>query len=466
MIESLEIQNFKNWKNTGAIEMKPLTVFFGSNSSGKSSIGQFLMLLKQSVESSDRKAVFFPGDDSSAVDLGLPSDLVYCHDQNQAVKFVYKWGFDKTDFNDALARKSYAFNAIEFSATVKVHENGSQAVEIENFLYKLLRDDEQVMEVGIKRKDGGKGKRGYQLVSEGYDFTRVQGRTRDIASPIRFYGFPDEALAYYRNADSLKTLNLLQETLFSRVYYLGPMRQKAKRLYSWAGSIIPDSVGYQGENSIAAILAAQNEKRKINYRPNQRLKDFNVVVAEMLQEMKLVKEIKIDKISDNRQDYDVKVITNGSRSWVDIPDVGFGVSQVLPVITEVFYAPIGSTVIMEQPEIHLHPAAQAGLADVFINAIKAREESKPRNMQLIVESHSEHFLRRLQRRIAEKVLSADDLRVYFVNTESFPPKLEALQVDLFGNIANWPKNFFGDISGDIYARTDAALKRRLEANDA
>lgn len=59
MIKNLRIQNFKGWKDTGVVRLSPLTVFFGANSSGKSSIGQFLMLLKQSMESSDRKAVFF-----------------------------------------------------------------------------------------------------------------------------------------------------------------------------------------------------------------------------------------------------------------------------------------------------------------------------------------------------------------------------------------------------------------------
>lgn len=61
MIKNLRIQNFKGWKDTGIIHLAPLTVFFGENSSGKSSIGQFLMMLKQSMESSDRKTVFLTG---------------------------------------------------------------------------------------------------------------------------------------------------------------------------------------------------------------------------------------------------------------------------------------------------------------------------------------------------------------------------------------------------------------------
>ena len=60
MLKELRIQNFKVWKDTGNIHLAPLTLFFGANSSGKSSIGQFLIMLKQTVESPDRKAVFTP----------------------------------------------------------------------------------------------------------------------------------------------------------------------------------------------------------------------------------------------------------------------------------------------------------------------------------------------------------------------------------------------------------------------
>lgn len=186
------------------------------------------------------------------------------------------------------------------------------------------------------------------------------------------------------------------------------------------------------------------------------------IIAEMLKKMSLIEDFRIERISKKRQDYDVKVKTKGSMNWVDIPDVGMGVSQVLPVIVELFYAPAGSIIIMEQPELHLHPNAQAGLADVIIDAIHAREDYEERRIQLIIETHSEHFLRRLQRRMAEDVLKNDEFSAYFVNSDKYPATLEKLQVDIFGNIDNWPKNFFGDIAGDIFAQTDAALDKRIK----
>ena len=205
-------------------------------------------------------------------------------------------------------------------------------------------------------------------------------------------------------------------------------------------------------------------------------------------------------------------------TWVELPDVGFGISQVLPVLVQCDYAPEGSIILIDQPEIHLHPYAQSALADVMIDVIKKR------NIQLVIETHSEHFLRRLQRRIAEDELSQDKVSAYFANINNVVPldevepkiseerrkllkdkdilsandlvrvplgtllevpgvgkaraedlqeiaqkniearraKLEPLDIDKFGNIQNWPENFFGDEMGDITAQARAAMEKRMQ----
>ena len=463
MIKNLRIENFKGWKDTGVIRLSPLTVFFGANSSGKSSIGQFLMLLKQSVESSDRKTVFFTGNEDTAVDLGLPSDLVFNQDLNNEIRFAYDWTLEKEiRLEDVLHGTRFISKHISFSGTVKIVGKESQELEVQDFNYVFDTPEDQKIEIGMKKKQSaGGGKKRYELEYKNYDFVRSRGRVWDITAPVRFYGFPDEAVAYYQNANFLQNINLYHEKLFSGIYYLGPLRRQAKRLYNWTGSI-PDGVGYLGQDAIQAILAATSEKRMINLKYRSPRKPFEGVIAEMLKKMSLIEDFKIEKISEKRQDYDVKVRTRGSKNWVDIPDVGMGVSQVIPVIVQLFYAPPGSVIIMEQPELHLHPNAQAGLADVIIDAIHARENYEARGIQLIIETHSEHFLRRLQRRMAEGILKYDEFSAYFANNDRFPARLEELQVDIFGNIDNWPKNFFGDIDGDIFAQTDAAIQRRIE----
>lgn len=117
---------------------------------------------------------------------------------------------------------------------------------------------------------------------------------------------------------------------------------------------------------------------------------------------------------------------------------------------------------MEQPEIHLHPRAQSVLADVLIDVIRSKEDGVDRNIQLIIETHSEHFLRRLQRRIAEDEIGKDKVAAYFSEYSRGKPTLTPLIIDSFGNIKNWPEHFFGDDMGDITAQSKAALQKRLK----
>jgi predicted ATPase len=129
------------------------------------------------------------------------------------------------------------------------------------------------------------------------------------------------------------------------------------------------------------------------------------------------------------------------------------------VIVECFYAPPNSTVIVEQPELHLHPRVQSDLADLFVEGIKARENNQDRSMQFIIESHSEHFLRRLQLRVAQGELTPDQIAVYYAEPGEGGASLRALPIDMFGEIDNWPQDFFGDEFGDIAARLEAASRR-------
>ncbi len=344
---------------------------------------------------------------------------------------------------------------------MSIKDLSTQTLQVNSFCYKLEDTLGETIQIGLERKGKDEsGKRGYKMHANGYQLVRASGRAWDIPFPIRFYGFPDEAVAYYQNTGFIQDINVIHEKLFSKIFYLGPLRAKAKRLYTWTGRT-PESVGVNGSDAIVAILAAKNEKRLYNLSYKGHLRSFDYIVAMMLQKMKLIDEFEIQRISDNRQDYDVKVKTKGSRNFVDIPDVGVGVSQVLPVIVELFYAPPGSTVIMEQPELHLHPGAQAALADVIIDAIYARENGEDRKIQLIVETHSEHFLRRLQFRVAEDKIRNEDFSAYFADSTKVPSTLRKLQVDEFGNIMNWPKDFFGDLDSDIIDQTNIAIEKRL-----
>ena len=102
---------------------------------------------------------------------------------------------------------------------------------------------------------------------------------------------------------------------------------------------------------------------------------------------------------------------------------------------------------------------QAELADLFIEAIQSRENGADRAIQFVIESHSEHFLQRLQRRIAEGELMPEDVAIYFCEAGTDGSTLRELRVNLLGEIDGCPENFFGDPMADLYARLQAANKK-------
>lgn len=215
-------------------------------------------------------------------------------------------------------------------------------------------------------------------------------------------------------------------------------------------------MGRRGELVIDALLFSRERGEKI-YRERGREKKKITVeeyVAYWLKELELISEFRVEQISRGGNLYQVKLKISARGPEVLITDVGFGVSQILPVITLCYYVPPGSTLLIEQPEIHLHPKVQAGLADVFIDAIEKK------NIQIILESHSEHLLRRLQRRIAEEKFADRSAVLYFCERINGESTLKKLDLDSFGKIRNWPKGFFGDEMTELAAMSEAVIKRK------
>jgi predicted ATPase len=456
MIRSLRAENFKPWRDTGALELAPLTGLFGANSSGKTSILQMLLMLKQTVESPDRKQVLRTGDEYSLVDLGTFSDLIHGHRSDTTLKLEISWDLpEPLKVYDPERERTPLYTIPRLSFTTSIREEERRPV-VESFSYSF--DDHHF---GMVRRDGyqKREKDEYDLCPGDYPARRVAGRAWPLPAPVKCYSFPDEATGYFQNTGFLPDLVLAFEKLFSRVAYLRPLRDDPQRTYVWAGER-PVDVGEWGEKAVAALLAARTDKRTSGRGPGKarRYKPVEERILEWLRKMGLIYSFAVREVAPNRKDYEFRARKSRSSPEVLITDVGFGVSQIFPVLVLCYYVPEGTTVILEQPEIHLHPAVQASLADVLIDVVKER------NLQIIVESHSEHLLRRLQRRIAEEKISPADTALYFCRFEHEESIAERLEVDAFGNIRNWPDDFFGDEIGELAKMTEAAMNRQEPVN--
>ena len=453
MLNRLKIENFKAWREAD-LRFGKVTGFFGTNSAGKSSLLQLLLLLKQTRNATDRGLVLDFGGPVDLVNLGTFKDVVHEHDEQRRIGWRLDWTLpERLKIRDPLepsAGPLFKGRRIVTRCEVGLRQARLWPYELvyrfggENFRLRSKADSRTKFELTTN--------------SEKFSFKRIQGRPWPLPPPVKTYLFPNETRSFYQNADFLGDFELAYENLMDSIYYLGPLREYPKREYHWGGSS-PEDVGQRGERTVDAILAAtrDGETRSLGFR--RRRKSFQEMIAYWLNELGLIHEFSLDEIAKGTNLYRAMVRTSSSSVPTALTDVGFGVSQVLPALVLLYYVPEGSTVLMEQPEIHLHPSVQSGLADVMLNVTEAR------NVQVIVESHSEHLMRRLQRRVAEEAASSDDVKLYFISATEGVAQASDLVLNEWGEIENWPDKFFGDDVGEIVAITQNALRRRMELSE-
>lgn len=364
MLGQIGLENFKSWQQVD-IDLAPITLLFGTNSSGKTSILQALLFLLQTAEKTSWETVNFGGA-NDYVNLGSFRDVVFNHDQQREIMIGLRWWAADWYSGKAVIRYEEGIAKIKFDV--------------------------------------------------------------DLARLFSAYG-----VNLNNNSPSIS--------------YLGPLREYPQRSYLWSGAT-PKKIEPDGENAIAVLVASERSGDELQKE-----------VAKWLLKMELVDGFSTKALDPDRRFYETLVKIGDVETA--LVDVGFGVSQVLPVITTLFFVPEYSTVLLEQPELHLHPRAQAHLADLFLHIAETRK------LQLIVESHSEHLLRRLQRRIAEAEMpftTPENIKMYFCEKGKNGSTIQPVVVDDFGQIKNWPEGFFGDITGDLEKLAMAAVQRSQNGN--
>ena len=428
------MKNFKSWKDRDKVELAPLTGFFGANSSGKTSLLQMLLLLKQTIGSNE---ILFFGDENSPINLGSFREVIHGHKEDELLELEFGCRLHNSltiRIPQKISSTSIGYNEhpLDFDSFIfdtTIHEN-SGSLSVEHFSYNVGPKDVEK----INWKDGAF-----------YYGNRGGGRV-DITS---CYGPPTSGVI-----EPLRTLSSAFENLFDDVYPLGPTRVQPQRLYHWEGTH-PDSIGQRGEDMIDSLLNARVDQRTTPYEgQNVPIEDR---ISWWLQEMDLGYSFSITRTSTGTdRDYDVLIQKAPNSAKVTLADMGYGLSQFLPVLVHCYYAPEGSTLILEQPGIHLHPKVQSQLADLLIEVITER------NLQILIESHSEHLLTRLQLRIAEQQIAASNTALYFCENEDGVSNIKSLDIDDLGNITNWPPNFFGNVRGDLVKMTREQMKRQKE----
>ncbi len=221
---------------------------------------------------------------------------------------------------------------------------------------------------------------------------------------------------------------------FRQTHYIAPLRATAERYYRLRNLAI-DEVDYQGKN-LAIFL---------NGLTWDRLQSF--------QEWTL-KHFGFQTIVDRTEGHvSLKVVLQSGGSPINMSDTGFGYSQILPIITQLWdlstteelraRETVPLVIAIEQPELHLHPALQAKLVDAFIASIELAE-SNHNQVQLILETHSETIVNYFGRMIAKGRLKSNDVSVLLFDrdTETKKTEVKTSHYDKHGYLQNWPIGFF------------------------
>jgi AAA ATPase domain/Protein of unknown function (DUF3696) len=450
-ITNMRVQNFKSWRDTKEMRLAPITGLFGTNSSGKTALLQFLVLLKQTSESPDLSQVLNLNAKGS-IELGTFLDVLYNHDPSNVLSFHLGWD-DKPE-RIVTRRKSTPrdgpWEHFDFKAEIGWQERKGQAPG--NMVDRQFSYGFYGTTLGMRRKSDDQ--EGYEITGGLPDAQVAPARHRaaNLPPPGHFYQFPERAYAG-SDIEFLDKLQLQLGTQLTRLVYLESPRSRFDRQHLRAGNL-PTDVGIDGSRTADVLIHSRADGHNISQGRGKNPITLEERVALWLKTLGLVQSFSVKETTKGSDIYEIWVRRTAASAEVRISEVGFGVSQVLPVITECYWAPAGQTLLLEHPDVHLHPSAQTGLADVFIDAVKTR------NIQIVLESHSEHMLRRLQRRIAEGELDSKDVALYFCRMENGESQLDELELNEVGNITNWPKNFFGDQFGEMAAMSDAALERK------
>ena len=434
MISSIGLHNFKAFADL-ELDLAPITLFLGPNNCGKSSILASLRLLAQTVDSYDPYvALLLSG---SMGDFGTYKDIVYRNHRARPMTLSVSvhagsggpglWKPSASDTSDVLTIH------LDYKYRTKRRELILRSAEVEVNGRRLLRT-------------------AYSARSERQLVEQIGGAVvpppikSALSDGLRMQNFAPRLLTYrLRNRDSERSA--VGEFLTKRVAqdaelagraamaiayrlrdieYIGAMRVPPSRTYKYTGER-RRRVGPGGEEAAGMLMmdSARGGKRSLKVLESMK---------QWLSAAGIASDVKIVPLSDRH--YEIRVEHPITKEHQNLADVGQGVSQILPVLVAGLHLSEGSALVVEEPEIHLHPRAQAALGDFFLTLFE-------KGVQSIIETHSEYLLLRLLQHVASGAISPDDVSIYYVYARGEHKEAKRLRLNGEGQFVDeWPEGFF------------------------
>lgn len=386
MLNKIIFKNYKRFNEEQVLELRPVTVLVGRNSSGKSSVAKLLPLLANATKNNLNTPILFNNDGitvgSSFADVGTNGDML-----------GLKLGMEFS-------------NGCKIEAELSSDATG-QIITINNYLLDYLNNT-TILGINEERN------------------AYYNNDNRDVV-----YGFG--SFRGLLNLDLIDKAGLPLSDFIINVDYIGPFRCKPERIVNSKGKDSDAKVGYDGSNAYQLLC---HDKKLAN------------MVSDWYKSAFEGCTLKAELVTELLGAYQINLYKSNSSHPVNIIDEGQGMSQVLPIIVRANMEVENSIVVMEQPELHLHPRAHADIAYLLASSSKKKnEEGEPLNQHYLVETHSENILLGLRNAVVDKNIDfePEDVIIYFVQErENGTSWLKSITINDKGELSSWPKGVFNE----------------------
>jgi len=406
-IDKLIISNFKGIADLQEFEIKPITLFIGPNSSGKSSCIHALGALAQTIKLSNSSLPIVLDDEYAQIHLGRFIEVIHSKsysdsimigiEVDKATRLLKGVGVKSAIGKDDRLRALYSFRSTKRTQDIFIEQAEFNAgtsslnfkIKPKNAEYAIRRDGKVITAIANN--------------SVGMRFHLQVPKLQKTEEEEFFETFVFNETLYESLANELR-----------KTLYLGPFRQAPLRRYPTRGSA-PLEVGAQGESAITMLA---NEY--VQSKTRSHIKEISGWMATL----GLAKAVDVSRVG--KSDLFSLDVTLKDGVSLPIADLGYGVSQILPVLVQCSFALKGSTLLFEQPELHLHPAAAERLATVF------SQVAKQKNLRIVAETHSRELFIQVLREIKAGKISLDDVAAYEVSRadgQSVFKRIEILEED-------------------------------------
>lgn len=421
MINELFLQEFKAFSRE-RIELRPLTVLVGENNSGKSSVMAAIRLMAQTVQSTDPSIPILL--DGPFGEYGSYRDIVHGNHRGRPFRLGLTVPF--LPMGASPRRIKADRPPVTFEVEFKYRTQRRETIVREA---KYWYGDKQVL--GVSRTSDLERNYISYLGGRSFAATARSEASRSLSMqnflPTVFptYSGPNELAEAVR--ESNQTVRRCQTSVrraLQSVDVLGAMRQPPQRTYLHSGSV-GNRVGVAGENWGPLVAIAESERSRAGYMSR---------VRRWLKSAGVAAQVDLKWLSDRH--FEIIVTNPSSGETQNLSDVGRGTSQVLPVLIGGYRLASGQTYLVEEPEIHLHPRAQAALGDYFLDLCN-------RGVQSIVETHSEYLIMRIQQHVAAGKIDPKDVVFYYVSSSRDGKSIKPIFLDenaVFENVI--PGGFF------------------------